>query len=488
MNKFFSGAILSAAIGILPFLAISQHTKLQSSSPVTSMPTEGYSVLPWSAPTTPVTLVSKYGSSKEYDWNDTTSTWTYAEEGRFKYDSRGNLVARYYLAPTSLDSLGRVLYSYDAAGNQTWRGSYNYDPGNGTWVYVSYDSSYYDTRRNNLLTITRYYSSVAGTFVNSLQVVNVYDSFGNRTETRTDSWSATAIGWETVTGRKTAYTYTPQGYPNTILTSAWNSNNQVYDDRERDTILVNAAGVPTGYYAYLMTANGFRLRLKYDSLQWYEYTSPLLATSKPSRYIIQGRGLGVWTDSLRSISTYGSTGSYTILTQNRTLAGWQPLRRQYSNYDQNGLYTGFRIETYSASAGSFRGLVGFNRVPTYATNGIDLLEIINQNWDGTNQSWKNSTRAVYTDFTQLTSLASTSEHGNLKVYPNPASCWVNVKTTAGLEGSMRLTNALGQLVYAANINGESVQMIDLDGLPKGIYYLEVQQSGQANRSAKLIVH
>lgn len=98
MNKFFSGAILSAAIGILPFLAISQHTKLQSSSPVTSMPTEGYSVLPWSAPTTPVTLVSKYGSSKEYDWNDTTSTWTYAEEGRFKYDSRGNLVARYYLA------------------------------------------------------------------------------------------------------------------------------------------------------------------------------------------------------------------------------------------------------------------------------------------------------------------------------------------------------------------------------------------------------
>lgn len=444
-----------------------------------------WSIMPQAAPSQVQQVISRYTRSKDYDWNDTTQTWTYAEEGRYRYDSQGNLVRRYFLAPTTLDTLGRYDYSYNAQNKQVWRGAYSFDPNSRTWIYGSYDSTYYDSRGNSIHEVTRYYDQNSSAWVNSLRVLTSYDNYGNRLQTTTESWDANAVAWTPITGRKSDYTYTPSGHIETVTIYNFNSSTGQFDLRERDTITVNAQGVPQSYYAYIMTGNGWALRMKYDSVSWYEYTSPLIATSKPARYIIKGRSLGNWADSIRSTTRYQANGSYQILTEARNLVGWAPRNRQTVDYDNNGLYTGLTLELYLQN--NWRTLVGIRRTPTYAANNLDLLELVTTSYSSTTSAYENTTKSEYFDHFQLTGLGSNKQAQTLKLSPNPATGWVTIKTVPGVDGNVQLFNSLGQMVKQQAINGEASQVLELDGLHAGIYHVVVNQRGQESKAAKLVV-
>lgn len=68
---------------------------------------------------------------------------------------------------------------------------------------------------------------------------------------------------------------------------------------------------------------------------------------------------------------------------------------------------------------------------------------------------------------------------SLNIYPNPTTGRVLIKADAVKEGIVKLSvvNALGQVVKQMDADGTNglSEDIDLDGLPKGIYYIKVQQ-------------
>lgn len=481
--------LFTLALGLLGSFCQLQAQYLSRQNHNTSNQLERfYSLLPLAAPAQTQQVVSRWQVSKDYDWNDTTQSWKYAEEGRYIYDSKGNLMVRYYLAPTTLDTMGKLLYGYNSNNQQTWRGSYVYDAGSNTYNYTYYDSTYYDAAGNQILQITRV-KDVNNQFVNNLQVINIYDAQGNRLETRTESWDPTAVAWTVVSARKNDYTYTPGGNIETIITYNWDSNNQVYTPIERDTFLLDAQGTPKGYYAYRMTGAGYKLRWFFDSISWYSYTNPLVATSKPARYVLKGRGTGSWQDSTRTITTYQANGSYSILSETRTIGGWLPRQRQTSSYNNLGYYLGLYIESYSSSTLSWRGLIGFRRQTTYAPapNDIDLQEVINQSLDMATQSWYNTTKAEYSNFLRITALPGGKAYQAIKCYPNPANKEVNILTKAGYEGHIRLTNMVGQLIHEQKVEGLSTETIDLNKVAPGIYHLELTQTGQPVKVGRLVV-
>lgn len=70
---------------------------------------------------------------------------------------------------------------------------------------------------------------------------------------------------------------------------------------------------------------------------------------------------------------------------------------------------------------------------------------------------------------------------DVSVYPNPANDYVRVRSDATMN-SVRLTDAAGRMVYAANANG-SQALIDTASLPQGVYVLTIQTAiGTTNHS------
>lgn len=76
---------------------------------------------------------------------------------------------------------------------------------------------------------------------------------------------------------------------------------------------------------------------------------------------------------------------------------------------------------------------------------------------------------------------------HLHLFPNPASSQVTVSVEHDdLNGHLVLRDALGQLVLHARTEGR-MQQVDLQGLPAGVYSVELQRDGVRQRSSRLVV-
>ena len=94
-----------------------------------------------------------------------------------------------------------------------------------------------------------------------------------------------------------------------------------------------------------------------------------------------------------------------------------------------------------------------------------------------NQTAFNSTYDAYA-FSLGTLLAvEDAKKVNLEIYPNPASDILNI-TKVSSSANYNIYNASGQLVTKGNIYNNKV---NVSKLPKGIYFIEVQEKGQSSK-------
>jgi hypothetical protein len=62
---------------------------------------------------------------------------------------------------------------------------------------------------------------------------------------------------------------------------------------------------------------------------------------------------------------------------------------------------------------------------------------------------------------------------DIKLYPNPTSGWVLLKTNAVSLDKVALVNALGQEIYQKKSNNNLFQSLDFQQIPKGLYWLKL---------------
>ncbi|MEM8523470.1 MAG: S8 family serine peptidase [Bacteroidota bacterium] len=67
----------------------------------------------------------------------------------------------------------------------------------------------------------------------------------------------------------------------------------------------------------------------------------------------------------------------------------------------------------------------------------------------------------------------------LSAYPNPASNALNVQLNLSANGNLRLIDVMGRTVFEVSVGyGMSTQEINVNDLPKGIYFLELRSEGE----------
>jgi hypothetical protein len=74
------------------------------------------------------------------------------------------------------------------------------------------------------------------------------------------------------------------------------------------------------------------------------------------------------------------------------------------------------------------------------------------------------------------------------VYPNPVKDQLNVEfPESHRNGSIRLINSVGEIVYSAKINSDNKHTIDVSNFSTGNYVVEIEsQAGNRQRSMILI--
>lgn len=84
------------------------------------------------------------------------------------------------------------------------------------------------------------------------------------------------------------------------------------------------------------------------------------------------------------------------------------------------------------------------------------------------------------EFDTTTSVDEISDKSKVRVYPNPSSdrVFVDLSAISSDQTQIRLYNAMGAMVRDFGVNNESLLTIDRQGLPSGMYLLEVWQNGQ----------
>ena len=103
--------------------------------------------------------------------------------------------------------------------------------------------------------------------------------------------------------------------------------------------------------------------------------------------------------------------------------------------------------------------------------------------DANNPSHSGANFDINTSNVTVTSVYEIKAVEEFKVFPNPATDRINVqvelKENADLQ--MRLTNLTGQVVQEQNvqfITGENTMNVDIQELPRGVYFLSFQSGTQ----------
>jgi len=114
------------------------------------------------------------------------------------------------------------------------------------------------------------------------------------------------------------------------------------------------------------------------------------------------------------------------------------------------------------------------------------LPIIEKKGDGgsnlNNHRFTFNKNEAYSNITNIavTGIAPVLSSADFDVYPNPVSTEINIALHQSIDGTVTLTNVLGQDVYSTRLSGNngSIQKIDISNLTQGVYFLKIESNGQ----------
>jgi hypothetical protein len=75
----------------------------------------------------------------------------------------------------------------------------------------------------------------------------------------------------------------------------------------------------------------------------------------------------------------------------------------------------------------------------------------------------------------------------LEVYPNPATDYLNVRWNDAVSGTLRITNIQGQVVVEEQIRERTWHAVDVSGLEKGIYIMDMDYADGTTATQQVIL-
>ncbi|MEI6524200.1 MAG: T9SS type A sorting domain-containing protein, partial [Bacteroidota bacterium] len=82
------------------------------------------------------------------------------------------------------------------------------------------------------------------------------------------------------------------------------------------------------------------------------------------------------------------------------------------------------------------------------------------------------TLSICDSLSVITKKSANKEPSGLVVFPNPANQQLNLTFEKSITGYIKITDALGKVVYSYNINNPIIELpIDIANFTNGVYYL-----------------
>ncbi|MCK5839628.1 MAG: T9SS type A sorting domain-containing protein, partial [Bacteroidales bacterium] len=355
--------------------------------------------------------------------------------------------------------------------------SINFDPATGdssqkiTYLYGDYD------RLSEVTTLM--YNS--GTWQYLFKMLYGYDNNGNPTETNSMLWLGGE--WIQMSGSRNTYFYNQDDWViektvENYFASAWEFN-------RKEIYTLDMNGFPTSILSQLWD-DGWIDDFIYSDIEWHDY-SPYTGAGD-YLYFLRKRWTGsLWSPELRETTSYDGTGGYTSIQETYYIGAWQNYKRislsMYSFYPAEEIIELWEDELWKQIEGT-KNLLTFE--------GIDLTEMISQNWSLESNEYQNISKKTFSDFLHIFSLEENSSINSLiTVAPNPASEFLNIEFIEKIDGpvTVYLMNFSGQDVFVIkniNIANPGMIAINVNQYPKGLYIINIK-STKGSFSRKVIL-
>ena len=356
--------------------------------------------------------------------------------------------------------------------------SINFDPATGdssekiTYLYGDYD-------RLAEVTTLRYNS---GIWQNTFKLLYAYDDNGNPTETTSSLWLGGE--WTQMSGSRNTYSYNQDNWVIEKTIENYFGSTWEYNRKEIYTLDVN--GFPTSTLSQKWEEEGWVDDFRYTYIEWHDY-SPY-SGSGDYLYFLRERWTGtLWVPELKETSSYDETGGYTRIQETYYIGAWQNYKRislsMYSYYPVEEIIELWEDELWKQVEGT-KNLLTFE--------GIDLTEMISQNWSLETNEYINASKRTFSDFLHVFSLGENpSTNILITVAPNPASKFLNIEFNEMIDTpvSICLMSISGlDVFFIKNINIENPGKISINvnHYQKGLYILHIK-TGKDSFSRKVIL-
>jgi hypothetical protein len=384
-------------------------------------------------------LVSRPGNSQDY-MPTGSGTWQLDTKSAYTYDSQGRLTSRVYSDPITNQDMYRETTTYDLKG-EVIEGRKE-DWVNNTWLMQDGEKSIITYNANGLMTerIDQIWNN--GAWENSNRQQITYDAAGLRlTETFSD-WNAGV--WEF-------------------------SDKQVYSN-------INGTATEMLVQSYDASTASWQDEAKIHNLVWRQLYD------EPSNFILQIDAGIMWLDVMRYNAVYNANGGHVGLLEEVSMtapSGWENSSRETVVIDNNLNYTGSISEDWDASTNTWQVNSEDREVLTY--NGMDITERIFKDNFSPSGILADRAKEVYSNFQTINISAvqkPLTTELTAKVYPNPAQNELKIELPAtAKQAAATITDVTGKTWLTQSFKTETVNLLNIEALPKGVYMLQLQTEG-----------
>lgn len=397
---------------------------------------------------------------------------------------------RYYNGTTGkYFQSSRTINTYDSHDNVLTQLYQYYDTVSAVWANVNLYTNTYDPGNNQLTSLSQYWDTThgsGGVWKNISRHAKTYDSHNNNLTDSTFAWYGTY--WQIA--QLQSFTYDAYNYLVSSTTSYPVSGTLTYNTKTDYSL--NAGHKPDSAIEYIWSLSLSAWQNYIKNVYTYDASYNELADTS----LFWSGSDTLWQPSFLYLYTYsgGDVASKENRYYNTTTAVWQNNSKDNMSYDaHHNLLTDITQywkpykSAYYSYAKAENVYNSNNKVINYTTT----------SWDSASASWKidlssQRSRFYYEPYTGLAVSNVNADHSVMKLYPSPASSYINVDLS-NLDNKaaiLAIYDATGRLYkqWQTTPGSSYHATVPVNALPAGNYFLEMRE-GQAQKTTQFsVVH
>jgi hypothetical protein len=381
-------------------------------------------------------------STLTHNWSSTQNTWINNLKTIFvKYDNQDSITHYYTQIWNSRDTAYRNsqqnFYYRNSNGDLDSSLQESWDQNNNKWKGWQFSSYTYNSQNQVTEQLDKTY--LGSSWRNSTKLMYTYDSQNFLTESLRQIWDGTNSNWRN--SQRNQYQNNSSGWADTAFSAYWNMSNSQWVTNRKN---------------------------------WYTHNSQgFVLTDQSAIYLTSS---STWRNSTRNTYTYNTNNDMLTSLREFWNSGTNSFRNSQKTqftYDSNGKLVKQETDNWNTQDSSWRH---YNTIDyTYNTNGKMDVELT-KTWSIQDTNWRNNKRVTYYYSGSTVSDNEIGEKKAYTVYPNPATQFIHLGLNADVYPlSVNIQSMDGRISKTVQMTSNT---LDITGLPRGIYILQMELEGE----------